>query len=306
MCGIFGWSWGDKRPTVRQRETLATVLGTMNDRRAGKGWGWYRPDVDRIVRGDGSIGQVARVLSSASLVLAHTRWPTVGAEKKENAHPFVHGSVIGAHNGGIWNYRDLNQKHGRTFEVDSQHLIAHIAEGKETTELEGYGTVEWVEQNDPAGKGIFLCQLTGSGDLAIRRTPFGIVWSSEDEHLELALELSHLKGEELDFKSGEVMWTSGGRLFDAQRTLKLSERKSWSGGSYGHWWDSELYRRDSTPTPTPPTVGGDWSELRTSDTCDWCNAPVMVDEMVYTKDDEQLCAECRDYLLTEAKDRCGS
>ena len=79
-------------------------------------------------------------------LILHTRGASVGKVSDENAHPFTSGEVIGVHNGHISNYADLNKTYSREFEVDSQHIIAHISENREMNDIRGWGTVVWVDK----------------------------------------------------------------------------------------------------------------------------------------------------------------
>jgi hypothetical protein len=71
---------------------------------------------------------------------------------------------VGAHNGIIHNDDDLAKKYNRKFEVDSMHLIAHIEEGKPTSEISGYGAVTYYKRNDPSR--IYIAK-GHSGDMSI-------------------------------------------------------------------------------------------------------------------------------------------
>lgn len=82
----------------------------------------------------------------------HTRAASHGTGKLvENAHPFAFAKdentpmVVGIHNGCLNNHEELNRKHNRDFQVDSMHLWAHRAEGKDWAELAGWGNVVWYE-----------------------------------------------------------------------------------------------------------------------------------------------------------------
>lgn len=62
--------------------------------------------------------------------LGHNRKSTRGRTIKANAHPFEAGHIVGAHNGTLWpgSFKELCTKLGQEFEVDSEAIIASIAE----------------------------------------------------------------------------------------------------------------------------------------------------------------------------------
>jgi len=51
--------------------------------------------------------------------IGHVRWATHGAVVDRNAHPFFQNEIVYVHNGIIYNYKQLSEKH---LEVDSQCL----------------------------------------------------------------------------------------------------------------------------------------------------------------------------------------
>ncbi len=193
MCGIFGFMWTNP-PEKSDRLALSVALATLNDERGGDSWG-YATSTGKLDKGIGYFSKAKAVgdLHNFNSLIGHCRFKTTGAVAVANAHPFVHGKVIGAHNGGIFNRYELDNKYGRKFEVDSQHLIAHIAEDRwPMNDLQGYGTVEFFHQDFP--NSIFLGRFA-NGDLAIARVVgHGLVWSSTRTHLEAALALAGLDG----------------------------------------------------------------------------------------------------------------
>lgn len=71
--------------------------------------------------------------------IAHTRWPTHGANTTANAHPHQDctGTVYVVHNGTLYNFRKLERElhgHTRRSETDTE-LIAHLIEREYTPEI---------------------------------------------------------------------------------------------------------------------------------------------------------------------------
>jgi hypothetical protein len=58
------------------------------------------------------------------VLIGHNRWATRGKINAANAHPFLQGNILGAHNGTLSNPEALSE--GKTYEVDSQALIHEI------------------------------------------------------------------------------------------------------------------------------------------------------------------------------------
>ena len=60
-----------------------------------------------------------------NIYIGHNRWATSGAkDADENAHPFIHGNIVGVHNGSLRNQRLLDDH--KDFKVDSDNLYHHL------------------------------------------------------------------------------------------------------------------------------------------------------------------------------------
>ena len=183
MCGIYGWQWGNKAPADEQRTILAVMLGVKNDERGGHSYGWWADG--RIRRGQGNVAPAARVLAHATAAMAHTRYGTHGEKNIANAHPFEVNAgkevLVGAHNGVLQNHDGMNSRWGRKFAVDSQHIFQHLVENKPLTDIEGYGTIEYVNLAKPSR--IYICRLTNDGVLSVRQSTarygqaLSLIWS---------------------------------------------------------------------------------------------------------------------------------
>lgn len=67
---------------------------------------------------------VPEISLESSVVLGHTRFATHGSKSLRNAHPFNCGSIIGTHNGMIFNHEDISVNKKRVYEVDSEAVFA--------------------------------------------------------------------------------------------------------------------------------------------------------------------------------------
>lgn len=192
MCGLFGFQFNPEAlPLPEERAILAYLLGDRAETRGAHACGFaayalmdntlsIHKESTAFTRSE-MVTKVAQTVN----VIAHTRFATVGARTERNAHPFVYGNTVGCHNGGIYNHREIGEKYGIEYEVDSEILISHIDNEFDCKELTGYGAVTWFDKRDPGAA--YLCRMR-SGDLVVERLPNGgIVWGSTAHILSSAM-----------------------------------------------------------------------------------------------------------------------
>lgn len=184
MCGLYGYS--NLTPITKQ---LTGILSLYMDARGNSAAGWTNGT--DIIKGTGSIVDTFKMPEWDTLpFLAHCRAPSVGANTNENSHPFHwRGTkeIIGAHNGHVANWWQVRNKYSTTrskAEVDSQMIIASLAEETSLGELDGWGTVVWFEKGQP---GLFLSTFD-RGDLAIAKLTTGeVVFASTESSIRKAV-----------------------------------------------------------------------------------------------------------------------
>ena len=143
-----------------------------------------------------------------TIIMGHTRHASIpNSTLDEAAHPFHIGEIIGAHNGMIFNWKEIEReiKPKESFIVDSQAIFALLDVAKKPIsaleQLEGYFALEWTRR-----KQLYLAR-SASGMLAAayvyqQRT---LYWHSEGETLRRILRNAKLKeskkeGDDGDFK----------------------------------------------------------------------------------------------------------
>lgn len=223
MCGLYGWILNDA--PKQKIERLAMSLPILNTERGRDSWGVYLPDADKIVKAVGVItNNGIDVIARRATVLGHTRQASQGAITKQNAHPFRFGNVIGAHNGVLWNHDELNEKHARAFEVDSMHIFAHLADRKDMSDIQGSGAIWWY-QDERVHFTRFGGHLSVAG-IEQNGKGLGVVFSSEQRHLDVALRLARFEYFEYELEDRKHYWVGkDGKLY-VQGKVDIAKRVS--------------------------------------------------------------------------------
>lgn len=227
MCGLFGYATNEN---VKNLAGAFLVMALENQSRGRDSWGVYNGK--ELIKAVGTIERQWHKIPTRNwgVMLGHVRASTVGATTMPNSHPFEFKAkhhVIGAHNGHISNWQELNKKYERTLEVDSMQIFAHIAEERPMDELKGSGAITFIKNG-----GLYFSRFNG-GVLSIAqlldddKKPIGLAWSSLSCDLSKALDGSGIKYENYKVEEGRIyFWNNNALSVAKQRmTIQSYQRK---------------------------------------------------------------------------------
>ena len=136
MCGLIGFSGKANTSVLKALHLLAD-----NDSRGGHSTGMFvNGKIYKTLDESMNILPMLESNETGSVLIGHTRYGTHGANTVENAHPFQHKGIIGAHNGVLNNYEEVGKKFNiKKTTVDSEMIIKVLGETKDASNLGLFG-----------------------------------------------------------------------------------------------------------------------------------------------------------------------
>jgi predicted glutamine amidotransferase len=126
------------------------------------------------------------------VLIGHNRFATQGTVTRRNAHPFDFDTLVGVHNGTLWNKHKLKDSH--LFTVDSENIFHHIeTEGlKSALEvMDGAWSLVWWDKLEETLN--FLRNKERPMWLAHSENGENMMWASEPWMLDVAIERENIK-----------------------------------------------------------------------------------------------------------------
>ena len=151
MCGLYGFVGNHPRKKeilrglcICNSERGHHSAGLASVLKNGK-WQWMKKAIHPIRFAN--LPEFSDLANKGLCHIGHTRHATVGEHTDENAHPFICGNTIGAHNGGITNLTEIKNLTKQNFNVDSNYLIYLLDKNNSLEPCRGSLTVTYNQKN---------------------------------------------------------------------------------------------------------------------------------------------------------------
>ena len=124
-----------------------------------------------------------------NIVIGHTRQKTTGIVSDRNAHPFQRGNIVGAHNGMVSNYLEIDNK----VDVDSEVIFSLLNKNKNNftetfKKLSGSFAITWVDVS--GANSVYLVAQDNPLALVNIKELKTYFWCSTKEDLAIVLQAS--------------------------------------------------------------------------------------------------------------------
>lgn len=134
---------------------------------------------------------------SIKVLIGHNRYATMGAKTAQNAHPFEHGDIIGAHNGTLQYVYELPSY--KKFDVDSEAIFYNfdkIGVRETVSHMNGAWALTWYDKESDTMN--FLRNKERPLYYVYSKDESTMFWASQEWMLDVALSSAHIKYGEIN------------------------------------------------------------------------------------------------------------
>ncbi len=315
MCGLIGIAGDITYKTMKAFDNLLKVGSLRGEHSAGVGV-IHDDNTYTLVKDIGTGFDLAnnplytsaiKNIHDIQCIIGHNRAATIGRINKFNAHPFVSGMILGAHNGTLKNKGSLTDN--SKFETDSETIINHININKnpiKTLELlRGAYALTWFDFNEQTinfarnyERDLYFCY--------IEKTT--IMWCSEKDMLEFVLLRNSVEYD-------DILLLKVGKIFSANiddKGIIEKEVKTFTPAkdvAYSSMYDHNKglntkpinrkvlpFNRPATKAPNTKHMSKKAFNAHTrGGTCAWCDATILFkdrNKILFLIEEGALCTSC--------------
>lgn len=266
MCGLSGFSLAPGEAVNSRILATALLLGIEHRGKDATGAAW-RDAYNNIVIQKHPVDATRYVkrLSiprSARVAVLHTRFATQGSHfNNGNNHPIRVGSIVGAHNGVLYNDYDLfhDMKMERLAQVDSEAIFAglHYGDQAKHTEflgkLEGSAAVAWMDELEDADT-LHVSRVEQSPVCWAQSEHGSFVFASTFEAVDTAMDAARMKIAHADvLDNGHYFRVKAGMVAESVQFCTAPPRRGF--GWAGNWNWKDDYEDWTPPSKDTTAIG---------------------------------------------------
>lgn len=262
MCSIFGLTKSEGHITEHQLELIRRGFSSIASQACSRGkdstgvsiisasgrrmYKTLLPSNEAVSTDEWQNNVLDYITKDTISVIGHTRAATTGDITTRNAHPFRYGHIIGAHNGIISNWDELDG-YKKKMEVDSEIIFSRLSRlsyKDALEELYGYYAVSFVDHRSR------MLHLAKESQAPLRlsywKNAKTLFWGSTDQILKEGLQKEGITIDTYDMPDNSILRFDTNKFSDKpfykQEEIQpkrkyFSFNKTWNTNSYSSYND---------------------------------------------------------------------